>query len=576
MKRKEYFKRTLFLALMTMISIGVGARMNMGTITIEVGETKQVTSEPSTNYSVSGSWSKTGESISITSRSDRNCKIWGVKEGTATLEWSGLINTTWEDMYWTVNVVGSGGGGGGNSGTPETGFSDNWTSSGNYSISWFDNSKNVLHISNAKELAGLAYLVNNGYSDFSGKTVKLDADIDLDGKNWPTIGDGYNNYFKGNKFDGQNHTISGIYIVSQNDKQTFNGFFSVLSYSSIKNIRLQGKVNIENNKEKQDGYGTDYTTYTIVGGLVGLASNTYFENCQIEMDVKCKRDHPRGYIVLGGIAGGCRVSGSSTAMKNCSHIGSLYAGEWNGTSYAAVVGGLIGWSGMGNGSPGVLEYCENISSEIYCSETLNSDNRMYYNAGGLVGEGYSELRYCRSIVDNIIVKNKCVYLEHFYIGGLGASQQQSINSYSIVKNIEINSVTLKSYVKANWGGISAKTHWDSKACFSNSDINKTCSISLQEGYHGSTSYTSSQMKSDGFLEEMNIYPQINLGKTMWVADEDGYPCISSYWRDINSSVEMIHADKGQGNKNIYTLSGQRLTSPKKGINIVGGKKVLVK
>ena len=75
---------------------------------------------------------------------------------------------------------------------------------------------------------------------------------------------------------------------------------------------------------------------------------------------------------------------------------------------------------------------------------------------------------------------------------------------------------------------------------------------------------------------MNIYPQINLGKTMWVADEDGYPCISSYWRDINSSVEMIHADKGQGNKNIYTLSGQRLTSPKKGINIVGGKKVLVK
>ena len=142
------------------------ARTNMGTINIEVGETKQISSEPSTYYAVSGSWSKTGEAISIIARSDRSCKIWGVKEGTATLKWSGVINSTLEEWYWTINVTNSGGSGGGGTGggtggTPDTGFSDNWTSSGNYTISWFDNSKSEFHISTAKELAGLAYLVNN-------------------------------------------------------------------------------------------------------------------------------------------------------------------------------------------------------------------------------------------------------------------------------------------------------------------------------------------------------------------------------------------------------------------------------
>ena len=551
----------LILPLFLLSAIFTHARMNMGTITIEVEETKQVTSEPSTNYSVSGSWSKTGESISITSESDRSCKIWGVKEGTATLEWSGLINTTWEDMYWTVNVVCTGGGG--NSGTPDTGFSDSWTSNGNYSISWFDNSKTVLHISNAKELAGLAYLVNNGYSDFSGKTVKLDADIDLDGKNWPTIGDGYNTYFKGNYFDGQNHTISGIYIVSQNDKQKHYGFFSLLSYSSIKNLRLQGKVSIEKSNPMNQGFDTyNFNGYSFIGGLVGFAHYVHFENCKVEMDVKCKRDHPIGYIVLGGIAGVSRVNSSSTiAMKNCSHIGNLYAGEWSGKTRCTVVGGLIGWSGLSGSDswPGVLECCENISSEIYCSATDNYNYPYYYSVGGLVGEGYSELKHCRSIVDNIIVKNKSVYLSYLHVGGLGASKNQTTNSYSIVKNVNINSVTLEND-KQCWGGITAVSHWDSKANFSNSDVTKTSYIILQEGYHGSTSYTSSQMKSDSFLEEMNIYPQLNLGKTIWTADDDGYPCITEAHYFGKTTIPVTSITLNKTSLSLQTGQSETLTA----------------
>ena len=574
MKRKENFMRALFLTLMTIMSASSEARMNMGTITIEVGETKQVTSEPSTNYTVAGSWSKTGESISITSRLDRSCKIWGVKEGTATLEWSGLINSTWEDMYWTVNVVGTGGGGGGtggggNSGTPDTGFSDSWTSSGNYSISWFDKSKSELHISTAKELAGLAYLVNNGYSDFSGKTVKLDADIDLDGKNWPTIGDGKNYYYLGS-FDGQNHTISGIYIVSQDNEQEYYGFFSYLSASSVKNIRLQGKASIENRTPRTTGYNHEtYTSYgdSYIGGLVGYAKEVIFENCKVEMDVICKRDHPEGRIRLGGIIGRFYSTSmrSDVVMKYCSHSGKLHAGEWNGKSNNPVVGGLVGYAADND----YIEYCENISSEIYCS---SKNGQCYMNVGGIIGDGNLQISYSRNIVENITINNNSNYVD-VKICGIGETWPVT-NCYSVVKKCQITS-----NYKTTFGGI-ALSNLSHVASFSNSDVTKSSNITLQEGYHGSTTYTSEQMRGSEFLDELNVYPQINLGKTIWVADEDGYPCISSYWRDINSSVEMIYADRnqgfGKGENAIFTLSGQRLSVPQKGINIIGGKKFIVR
>ena len=49
------------------------------------------------------------------------------------------------------------------------------------------------------------------------------------------------------------------------------------------------------------------------------------------------------------------------------------------------------------------------------------------------------------------------------------------------------------------------------------------------------------MKNNSFLEEMNVYPQTNLGKKIWVADEDGYPCVPSSWRNV--SVTSITLNK---------------------------------
>ena len=120
-----------------------------------------------------------------------------------------------------------------------------WTDTGEYDTSWYgDGSASEYTITSPAQLAGLAVL-NNGLNsvaavDFTGKTIKLDSNIDLTNNEWKAIGlyiDGTNDKpFKGT-FDGQNHTISGIYIyksgTTTSDK--FQGLFGH-STGTIKNV----------------------------------------------------------------------------------------------------------------------------------------------------------------------------------------------------------------------------------------------------------------------------------------------------------------------------------------------------
>ena len=51
-----YILRVLFVMAVTLLSINVDAKMNMGTINLQVGQEIRVESEPSTYYTVTGSW----------------------------------------------------------------------------------------------------------------------------------------------------------------------------------------------------------------------------------------------------------------------------------------------------------------------------------------------------------------------------------------------------------------------------------------------------------------------------------------------------------------------------------------
>lgn len=71
----------------------------------------------------------------------------------------------------------------------------NESDSNTYDISWYDKEiTDNYKITNAKELMGLSYLVNEQKVTFENKNIELINDIDLTNYNWKTI----NEIFKGN------------------------------------------------------------------------------------------------------------------------------------------------------------------------------------------------------------------------------------------------------------------------------------------------------------------------------------------------------------------------------------------
>lgn len=83
---------------------------------------------------------------------------------------------------------------------------DSW--SGYCDTSWYNSTDTEFTLTTPQQLAGLAKLVNGG-NYFYTKTVKLGNDIALSAHTWVPIGTSSNPFM--GTFDGQGHTISGVY-----------------------------------------------------------------------------------------------------------------------------------------------------------------------------------------------------------------------------------------------------------------------------------------------------------------------------------------------------------------------------
>ena len=131
-------------------------------------------------------------------------------------------------------------------------------------LGWYsaDTTADNFYINTAAELEAFSRLVNgtvSGFSayNFSGKTVHLNADIDLSAyANWQAIGT-QNNPFAG-AFDGAGHKISGLSVNSTADYQGLFGYVT----GSIDKLGVDGTVR-----------GGDF-----IGGIAGYAkklTNSY-------------------------------------------------------------------------------------------------------------------------------------------------------------------------------------------------------------------------------------------------------------------------------------------------------------
>ena len=128
-------------------------------------------------------------------------------------------------------------------------------------------------ISTAEELFAFAKAVNEEGKTFSGQTVFLTADIDLDNAVWTPVGQTGATEFKGT-FDGQNHTIYNLNVDNSaaTDQHTSSGLFGwAESHVTIQNVKIDGaKVVGNHNVAVIVGY-----TYS------GKISNCHVANAEI-------------------------------------------------------------------------------------------------------------------------------------------------------------------------------------------------------------------------------------------------------------------------------------------------------
>lgn len=157
----------------------------------------------------------------------------------------------------------------------------------------------------------------NGGNNYSGKTVKLNADIDLNNQAWTPIGTEAAQ-FKGT-FDGGNNTVSNLYINDAN--LSYAGFFGYANNAKINNLKVKN-VNI--------------SAHDHVAGIAGIVYTGSVTNC-----------HVSGNIILVAsyaYAAGITADGYVT-VSDCSVIadgrGTITVQEKTGA------GGITGWRGEG-------------------------------------------------------------------------------------------------------------------------------------------------------------------------------------------------------------------------------------
>ena len=229
-------------------------------------------------------------------------------------------------------------------------------------------------ITTVDELMQFAADVNAGAYD--GKTdavVSLEADLDLSGKTWTSIGCADSNanvphYFSG-KFYGNGHTISNLDFSSTYGNILYEslGFFGYIENAVISDLTVQGSVNVTETKE-----------LTALGLIVGESDNSTIRNCVSDISFTSSEIYLAGYIGLCGYA-------SNSTIEYCQSKGDISITRSDNDPSSLYVGGIVGYAGG--------------ASEIrYCANTVNIEATAIHVGGiaGSLGSGNPSVTNCYS------------------------------------------------------------------------------------------------------------------------------------------------------------------------------------
>ena len=272
---------------------------------------------------------------------------------------------------------------------------------------------NVITITTAEQLAALAKNVNDedNSNNYSGVTIKLGADLDLNGDNysWTPIGTEYNPF--SGTFDGDGHTISNLKI---NSDKSGVGLFSIID-GTIMNVTLNN---------------VDVTGWDHVGGLVGLNVGSV-ENCTVTNATVSGTDLVGGLVGrnYNGTVSGNTVSGTVSGNTN---VGGL-VGQNDGNVTDNTVSGTVSGNGNSNRVGGLVGGNGGNVTDNTVSGTVSGNE----NVGGLVGENYKG-----TVKDNSFYSNK---------GDVGSNDDGTVSG-----NTKLYKLTVPSGVEATATGTGNK------------------------------------------------------------------------------------------------------------------------
>ena len=313
--------------------------------------------------------------------------------------------------------------------------------------------------------------VNNGNS-YSGKTIKLLSDIDLQGSEssqWTPIGT-TETIFSGT-FQGNGHQVNNLYI---NNNQPNQGLFGVSS-GHILDLNL---------------YGSIASTEENIGGIVGSNSGT-IETCTNHSNIT-------GNYYVGGISG----QTNNGNVINCSNTGNI-TGLSTDSENLSRVGGIVGYK-LGTGQ---IETCTNAGN-------INGQTQV----GGIVGGNDGNILEC---TNNGIVSGTVEFTGGI-VGTTGSGTLTRCDNYGKVIGIE------------SVGGISGVQGVESKGgsfitkCSNKADITGEYVVGGISGFTSSSSSISLAYNIGNvtatlrkFIENSNYISQVG-GITGAKEDGNGY------------------------------------------------------
>ena len=303
---------------------------------------------------------------------------------------------------------------------------DNWD--GTADISWYTDHETdtKYHITTAEQLAGLAQLVNAdpGMTNFAGKTIYLENDLDLSGHEWISIGTVLGGdcpeYSFCGVFDGQGHVISNLYShesdiegADESHNLLRNALFGNVYNGEVKNLGVaDAEIWIDPKDDSAAGKGilvdwmgkskitNCWTSGSIysgtkieknIGGIVGVTvRDCTISGCYSTATLTGNFTNSEGYYTepdpadwpfdtIGGIVG-ARFDGNLT-VTDCWFDGKIVV-----KSITAAVGGIVGYTDDQLGS-GTVNNCMVTTTDMGVDKDGNTC-WVAYALGGTVENCY--------------------------------------------------------------------------------------------------------------------------------------------------------------------------------------------